>query len=285
MITTGLAAQTACIWEAIARKPGNVNRDHDFHDLTFTDFLLSAAAIAPIMEMASHHPVGDTILRSIEATRKVTNTNTNLGIVLLLAPMATITENTDLQSGISEVLESLTVEDAQKAYQAIRLAQPGGMGKVHEQDIQNDPNQTLRDVMAQAALRDSIALQYANGFQQVFEGTDLLREVLPNGTVEEAILNCYLQLLAKYPDTLIARKRGVVAAQEVSRRAEKIVESGWQPRQGWPPAIQAFDVWLRDESHSRNPGTTADLVAASLFALLQQGEVECHHPFTAFARN
>src|SRR5690242_9458517 len=77
----GLCAQIACIWEATARKPGNVHRYRDFADTTYSDFLLSAAAIAPLMATACQRRVGATILEAVCATRNVTSTNTNLGIV------------------------------------------------------------------------------------------------------------------------------------------------------------------------------------------------------------
>ena len=83
MIDAGLCAQIACIWEATARKPGNVHRYRDFHDSHYTDFLLSAAAIAPVMANACQRRVGVTVLDAVRATRRVTGTNTNLGIVLL----------------------------------------------------------------------------------------------------------------------------------------------------------------------------------------------------------
>ena len=86
----GLCAQLACILEATARKPGNVHRYADFADATYLDFLLSAAAIAPVMEQAPRRRVGETVLRAVRATRRVVATNTNLGTILLLAPLAAV---------------------------------------------------------------------------------------------------------------------------------------------------------------------------------------------------
>ncbi len=90
MIPIGLYAQLACIWEAMARKPGNVHRYADFADLTYLDLLHSAAAVAPILNGASLWGVGKSILESVKATRRVAKTNPNLGIVLLLAPLAAV---------------------------------------------------------------------------------------------------------------------------------------------------------------------------------------------------
>src|SRR5262249_14831891 len=109
MLDVGLCAQIACIWEATARKPGNVHRFRDFADTTYTDFLLSAAAIAPAMTMACQQRVGITILESVRSTRRVVGTNTNLGIVLLLAPLASVPPEQEPRSGVERVLTGLDV--------------------------------------------------------------------------------------------------------------------------------------------------------------------------------
>src|SRR6266581_3250191 len=100
----GLCAQLACIWEATARKPGNVHRFRDFAETTYPDFLLSAAAIAPILDTADQRRVGETVLQCIQATRGVTQANTNLGIILLLAPLAAVPLEEDLRTGLNRVL-------------------------------------------------------------------------------------------------------------------------------------------------------------------------------------
>src|SRR5262249_45375215 len=130
MLGPGLSAVTACIWEVTARKPGNVHRYCDFADLAYIDFLGSAAAVAPGLEAAASRPVGDTVLDAVRATRRVVTTNTNLGIVLLLAPLAAVPAGEELRAGLGRILDGLTVEDARAVYAAIRLAVPGGMGRV-----------------------------------------------------------------------------------------------------------------------------------------------------------
>src|ERR1700688_2688105 len=110
--TIGELAQLACTWEVLARKAGNVCPGREFPDLTVNDFLKSAAAIAPVLEQAPHQPLGVTILRCVEETRKVVNTNTNLGIVLLLAPLASVPLDQPLQAGVREALARTTVEDS-----------------------------------------------------------------------------------------------------------------------------------------------------------------------------
>lgn len=279
ILDAGLCAQIACIWEATARKPGNVHRYCDFADSSYTDFLLSAAAIAPVMTTACQQRVGATILDAVRATRRVAGTNTNLGIVLLLAPLASVPTEQDLRSGVESVLAGLDVEDARLAYEAIRLAAPGGLGNAPEQDVHAEPTQTLRQVMALAAERDIIARQYANGFAEVFDDgvPALVAGLQRTGSIEGAIVFAHLHLMAHHPDTLIARKRGWAEAEEAARRAKAVLDSGWA-------GLDRFDDWLRAEGHSRNPGATADLLTACLFVLLRENTITLPPPLPWSAR-
>jgi triphosphoribosyl-dephospho-CoA synthase len=283
MHDAGLCAQIACIWEATARKPGNVHRYCDFADSTYLDFLLSAAAIAPVMTTACQRRVGATVLDAVRATRRVTGTNTNLGIVLLLAPLAAVPPDQQLQTGIERILADLDVEDARLVYEAIRLAAPGGLGRVAEQDVSAEPTQTLRQIMALAADRDIIARQYANGFVEVFnDGVPaVLAGLERTATLEGAIIFAHLHLMARHPDTLIARKRGQSEAEEAARRARAVLYPGWAE-------LSSFDAWLRAEGHARNPGATADLLTACLFVLLREERITLPSPSpwtTEFARD
>lgn len=288
MLPVGLCAQTACVWEATARKPGNVHRYQDFDDLTYVDLVLSAAAVGPELESASRRRVGETVLEAIRATRRVVATNTNLGTVLLLAPLASVPGSGELRTGVIRVLEGLDVEDARAAYRAIRLANPGGLGHVAEQDVREEPTQTLWHVMSLAAERDLVARQYVNGFREVFdEGVPALELTLRDtGGLETAIVGCHLLLMARHPDSLIARKCGVAEAEEARARARQVVEKGWPHPPEGPRALAEFDAWLREKGRARNPGTTADLVAASLFAALRGGSIPlpCPHPWTVAGR-
>jgi len=272
MADAGLCAQVACLWEATARKAGNVHRYQDFADLTYLDFALSAAAIAPLLATAGGRRVGATVLSCIQATRQVVRTNTNLGIVLLLAPLAAVPDGVPLREGVEQVLASLDVEDAGRVFEAIRLAHPGGMGEVAEQDVRDPPTLSLREVMSLAASRDRIACQYVTGFADVLdEGAGAVQIGLEQiGSLEGAIVFAQLRLLARLPDSLIARKRGPAEAEEASRRAARVLDVGWpEQREGWQ-ALADLDAWLRAEGNQRNPGTTADLLTASLFVLLRQ---------------
>ena len=148
------------------------------------------------------------------------STNTNLGILLLLAPLTKAAAGADLRAGLPRVLDDLDVEDARLVYEAIRLANPGGLGRAPEQDVRDEPTQTLREVMALAADRDGIARQYANGFRDVFDdgAPAVLEGIAQTGSMEGAIVYAHLHLMARHPDTLIARKRGPAEAAESARR-------------------------------------------------------------------
>src|SRR5262245_1839904 len=187
--TIGQLARLACEWEVLARKAGNVCPGREFPDLTVDDFLKSAAAIAPVMDEAPHQPLGVTILRAIEATRKVVNTNTNLGIVLLLAPLASVPLDEPLKRGLARVLSQTTLEDARNTYMAIRLANPGGLGKAVVQDIASLPTIPLRDVMALAKDRDLVASQYLSEFYTTnFLANEIADVSRTFGNVEQAIV-------------------------------------------------------------------------------------------------
>ena len=273
MPDVGLCAQLACVLEATARKAGNVHRSADFADVTYLDFILSAAAIGPVL--ATARPVGETVRECVQTTHRVVRTNTNLGIILLLAPLAAVPDGEEIRTGVARVLSSLTVEDARQVYEAIRLAVPGGLGAAPQQDVREQPTLPLNDVMALAADRDLIARQYANNFAEVFdEGVPRLRcELVDAGSLEAAIIRTHLHLMSRYPDTLILRKRGVAEAAEASRRAGIVLDSGWPQRPEGRDAFRECDTWLRAVGHQRNPGATADLVTACLFVLLREGRL------------
>lgn len=270
------AIRRACVLEASAAKPGNVHPRASFPDLTFEDFVRSAEAASPALARAAELGVGRAILLAIEATRAVVSSNTNLGIVLLIAPLAAVPLDQSLRVGIGDVLKRLTRDDAAWVYRAIRLAQPGGLGTADDQDIADEPTGTLRDVMGLAADRDGVAAQYANQFEWVLnEGLPFLASV--GGEFEHcweaAIIELHLRLLAEHPDTLIARKCGESVAIEASRRARRCLDSlASLPHDSTERArdIDEFDQWLRADGHRRNPGTTADLVAACLFAAIRE---------------
>lgn len=267
--------QLACQREVQSPKPGNVSPGNDFADATVADFLGSADAIAPVMAMASNRPLGRTILECVEATRQVVGNNTNLGIILLIAPLAAVSPSKSLAEGIEDVLQNTTVDDSIAVYEAIRRAQPAGLGEVKDQDLQQAPTQNLVECMRLAADRDLIAAQYANGFQQVLgNGLEWLAEA--ERSIEssaEQITWLAMRFLAEFGDSLIARKCGLPMSQVVKQKAQELLHSGWPHRKDSLAAFADFDAFLRADGHRRNPGTTADFIAAVIFAGLREGRI------------
>jgi triphosphoribosyl-dephospho-CoA synthase len=270
------AAQLACMLEASAPKPGNVSPGIAFHDTRYEDFLASAAAIGPAFLDAGAQAVGETIRRAIEDTRRWTAANTNLGIVLLFAPLARAAHASSpkaLRDRVRSVIESTTVADAAAVYSAIRLARPGGLGEVEAEGISASPTVTLATAMGLASDRDDIALEYVTAFARTFTvGAPALTKARSAGLDwPDAIVECYLALLADSPDTLITRKLGPDAANEVRKRAIGVRAAGGVRSDAGRRAVASFDLELRDARNSRNPGTTADITAASVLVVLLNG--------------
>jgi triphosphoribosyl-dephospho-CoA synthase len=263
----------ACILEATARKPGNVHRYADFADMTYLDFLLSAAAIAPVLDEAPHRRVGETVLDAVRATRRVVWSNTNLGTILLLAPLAAVPRGEMLKHGVYRVLRDLTLDDSRDVYEAIRLAQPGGLGQVKDQDVSGEPTLPLRQVMELAAERDAVAEQYVTDFRAVFTAAEMMEKTFEHmkADLEFVIITGQLAILTAKPDSLIARKSGPAVAANASLRAAELIEHMGEPGHDFLERLSAFDAWLRADGNRRNPGTTADLMAASLFVALRRG--------------
>ena len=260
--------------EASAEKPGNITPSHDFHDTSYEDMLRSAIAVGPELARAGDRGVGETVLAAVRASRRVAQANTNLGIALLLAPLAKAAlAGGPLRARLGETLRALDVADARAAYEAIRLGAAGGLGERVEHDVRAEPAIGLRDAMASAAGRDSIASEYVTDYALTFEiGSPALVAALGDGLgVRDAIVELALRLLDAAPDTLIARKRGAAAAARVSAGARDVLAAGGVRTAAGRRALQDFDASLREPGNALNPGTTADLVTATLFAALVEG--------------
>ena len=238
------------------------------------DFVASAAAIGAPFARVADRPLGALVRDAIEATSKWAPSNTNLGIVLLLAPLAKAALGpNDLRSNLVGVLNTTTVDDARDVYAAIRLANPGGLGRAANQDVAREPTLPLREVMRLAADRDGIAREYDAEFKTTFEiGVPALRQARADGLGwDDAIVETFLTLLAAAPDTHIARRAGLDRAASVSRLAVTVLAEGGVRTEAGRLSVARFDRSLRDERHSANPGATADLTAAAVFVLLLEG--------------
>lgn len=256
--------RNACLLECSAPKVGNVTPRHSFEDLTYDHFARSAPITAQWMAQAAQIGVGAAVEGAASELMRSVGQNTHLGIVLLLAPLAASEDRSELGT----VLNSLTVEDAKAVYRAIRIMEPGGLGKADDQDVHDEPTASLLDCMRLAADRDTIAKQYATGFEDVFRFAESLEPADFENDWQSAVVRLQLRIMAMIPDTLIARKCGKAVAEEGRNRAQVVLDGGADTE-----AISGFDDWLRADGHRRNPGTTADLIAAVLFVALREERI------------
>lgn len=263
------AFKWACLAELDAPKPGNVHAFAGGHGMTAGQFIASAEAAAPPLS-ADGARIGARILGAVEATFAAVGANTNLGIILLCAPLAAAAEARarDFRAALVNVLESLDVEDADLAFHAIARAAPAGLGRSARHDVFESATVGLLQAMQQASDRDRIARQYATHFADVF---DVGLAAFETGTRQYAgqqwaTLATYLGFLAAFPDTHILRKFGSPTAEEVQRRAAVFqcsLQATDRPT-ALLPELLAWDAALKADGV--NPGTSADLTVATLFA-------------------
>jgi len=263
------AFKAACLDELDAPKPGNVHVFASGHRMTAAEFVRSAEAAAAPLAMPGAR-VGTRILGAVEATLTAVGTNTNLGIILLCAPLAMAAEGraADLRAALAQVLESLDIQDAEVAFRAIARAAPAGVGRVDRHDVAEVATVTLKAAMADASARDRIAHQYVSDFEDVFErGEPVLEAALARAAEPKwATLAVYLEFLSAFPDSHIARKHGIATAEDICRTASRYHQ---QMRSAENPAalltdLLAWDALLKERGV--NPGTSADLTVATLFA-------------------
>jgi triphosphoribosyl-dephospho-CoA synthase len=263
------AFRTACVTELNALKPGNVHVFAGGHRMTVEQFVRSAdVAAGPLSAPGAR--VGRRILGAVEATLDAVGTNTNLGIILLCAPLAAAAESSPsgLRCALADVLNDLDSEDASLAFRAIVRASPAGLGRVEHNDVSQPARVTLGQAMAEAADRDRIARQYATNYADVFErGQPLLAAAAARGWGHKwTVLAVYLGFLSAFPDSHIVRKHGIAIAEDVQRAATELLgalQSSRDPAHldddllAWDAALKARNI---------NPGTSADLTVAILFA-------------------
>jgi triphosphoribosyl-dephospho-CoA synthase len=276
-LSPGAAATLAYLYEATAPKPGNVHPGARFADLAYADFVTSAVVVGPILDAAVERGVGRTILDAVRVTHDAVGTNTNLGTLLLIAPLAAAALDQSLADGIGRVLDRLDSQDTRHVYEAIRLSCAGGLGHTEKADVFSDvpPDLSLIEAMRLAADRDLVARQYINGFADVLEGTAAsIEDGLSRGwPLSTSIVSAHVRQMAAHADSLIQRKCGPQIAGEARDRAKLVLDSGEPGHANYEQALAGLDAWLRADGHRRNPGTTADLVAAGLFVLQREGRL------------
>ena len=270
----------ACRLDVETAKPGNVSVGNPGHGMTAPQFIASADAAADAL-FERGATVGTRIFNAVSRTLDVAGCNTNLGIVLLVAPLAAALEiHADdprvsasvWRAATQRVLATLDLDDARAAYRAIALANPGGLGDAPEQSVHDLPSVDLRTAMTLAAGRDSIARQYANGFRDVFEtGLDTVRHAKESEHSQPATaltLDVFLAFLSGWPDSHIVRKHGLPVAQSVTREARRRRDAMHRARTPGALAneLHALGEWDAElKAQGINPGTSADLTVATMF--------------------
>ncbi len=258
------AFRAACAAELAAPKPGNVHCFRAGHGMMVADFTRSAEAAAPALTQPGA-PLGARIYDAVAATRDAVGQNTNLGIVLLAAPLAMAAEQGgDLRAGVGRVLAAADLADAALVFRAIALAAPGGLGTAPRHDVRAPAQVLLSEAMADAAPRDLIARQWVTDFADVF--TLGLPALAAARGREWPALAAYLAFLAAFPDSHVRRKHGEMVAESLRREAARWparLAAAPDPR-ALLPALLAWDAALK--AAAINPGTSADLTVASLFA-------------------
>lgn len=257
------------IGEIDALKPGNVSRYAAGHDMYYDDFRRSAEVVTPIL-CDSSLSLGSRVYASVAATQDAVGCNTNLGMLLLFAPLICAYERVEpavqIRDALKQVLVAVQQSDADQVFAAIRLANPGGLGHAEQNDVNSSINVGLLEAMASAKDRDWIARQYTNDFQEVFTvGLIALRRFVERwNSVEWATVGCYLTWMSEYNDSHIARKYGAEKAEAIKNRTRPIFEefNNNDNPAGMKNLLLEFDKELKDASI--NPGTSADLTAASL---------------------
>jgi len=287
-------------------KPGNVHRTADFQETEYEHFLASAVALAPHFRHASEQGVRvfskKITLKQIEIGKNIRNAqvdvmawqhggNTLLGSIILLIPMATaagltLTENTlfsinKFRTNLKSVVESTTAQDTANVYDAITMAQPGGLGKAAEFDVTDvkskqkilEEGVSLLEVFKISSSWDSISAEWINNYRITFDigYPFFMRQLKETKDVNVATVHTYLKVLSEVPDTLISRKAGADKAKWVSVQAKQILEAGGLTTQRGRNRLLKLDRKLHDPAHKLNPGTTADITSATLAVAILNG--------------
>jgi len=277
-------------------KPGLVDRLHDFPETSFNHFLASASSLRPWFRRAAQRGaktlgrgLGRIIFEGARCfIRAQSGGNTHLGSWLLIAPLAAAAgaarkvplTSTALSRNLRRVLGSMDWRDTVDIFRAVAYVSPGGLGRVAYLDVGRE--ETYEEIRRER-LSPLEALKPYAGFDMVArEWTSRYKTVLGYGlralkrnlslfeTMNDAIVQTFLQLLAKYPDTHIARKGGKDLARRVSHLADEALKLGGLLTREGRRVVERVDRKLR-RSRRMRPGATADLLSATLAAALLTG--------------
>ena len=274
-------ARIACELEVHSIKAGNIHPQACFVDTDIRDFIQSAAVMQACWSAVPSASVGTWVLSAVRETRRCVGKNTNLGIVLLLAPI--VKAAWILQSETPppidhlpfpslpthQVLGGLTPKDSADIYKAIGMAKPGGLGSSDRHDVSGPAPQDLLIAMQIAAVHDDVAKQYVTNFADVYTLGQQLAELCHDRfELLDAISHLQIVRMANCIDTLIARKCGKNIAENVRAMAKKVFSSGEFNTTNYKLHWKELDTFLRSDKNRLNPGTTADLIAAAIFVCL-----------------
>ncbi len=270
------SAELAMLLEVSATpKPGNVDRTHDFEDVTYEHFLGSSVGIFPVFRKAASkgNHIGDLILNAVQASATWQRAgNCHFGAILLLIPLCAAASRSStisqLRTNVIEVVKSTTTADAVRFYESfqsldVRVQEQHYLDVNNPESVRTIQKQqlTLLDVMEMSSSNDTIAKEWIEGFPRIFRGAELFKQIQESGySLNDSIVCLFLRLLHEAPDTLVAKKFGTKVALEVSAKATRVLKHG---------NIEDFDKELI--ARRINPGTTADLVIGSLFLTILGG--------------
>ncbi len=261
----------ACEVELQAFKPGNVSIYADGHDMTVEDFRVSARqSVTPLTN--TDYSLGERIYYAVKETRAAVGCNTNLGILLLSAPLIMAAETargaTDIQKNLQSLLTQTTVNDADWVFRAIALAAPGGLGQSKQQDVTENPQVTLIQAMKLAENRDRIAWQFTTNYKDIFDFLVLRYNEKLNQWDDSgwAAVAVYSAMLAKYPDSHIERKYGNLHTRMVMDKMALVDDKLSQTDS--PERLEGYlrNVDTEFKTAGINPGTTADLTVITVLA-------------------
>ena len=261
-------------------KPGNVHRTRDFPDMEFEDFVISGIVIGDTIREAcmnvdiDNPQLGRYILQAVSETDRWIKNNTNMGIVMMTTPIAVaaaiIDSFEDIRQNVKLLMGNTSVDDACDLYDAINIADAGGMGDQDEYDVASDNakaelrenNQTMYDVLKISAPWDMLAREMTSDMPAVFEiGYPIYHELKESKSKNEACVLTFLTILSQVPDTLISRKYGSDEALKISMMTRDLLNL--KNESDFWDKVKEFDEFLFKNKY--NPGTTADLTAASIF--------------------
>ena len=262
-------AGLACAMEVMCPKPGNVRPGRSFKYINEMSFIASAMGLVAAFESESGS-VGRMVEGAALATKNWVDRNTNLGMILLLAPLVKASCAGKLERESARgVLEDLDEDDSRRIYGAIRIAAPEGLGESEKYDVRGEAP-AIMEAMKSASRWDSIAKEYDTGYEVTFGMTaPWLAGLWQEGySLKNCILQTYLMLLGEVCDTLISRKLGREASERVSAEAREILRAGGCLTREGRDKIAEFESSLAHPDNLSNPGTTADLTAAGIFVFL-----------------